>query len=121
MPPKRPRGRRTAASADHQSSYEKRIRAKQSKRLKLMDDLEQAVIELAEEISSATRDGVGTAEIGTWLTSPDKPKGVTRQQVYKLVAERVDHKSMRTPRKDDRNGATQAKKPSRPKRTRPSR
>lgn len=122
MPPQRPRGRRTAATADHQSAYEKRIRAKQEKRLAAAAALEASVVELAEEISAATRDGVGTAEIGTWLTSPDKPNGVTRQQVYKLVAERVDHKSMRTPpRKDDRNGASaRPKRPTRP-RPRPSR
>jgi hypothetical protein len=120
MPPQRPRGRRTAATSEHQSGYEKRIRAKQRKRLEQAAALEASVVELAEEIAAATSDGVGTAEIGTWLTSPDKPKGVTRQQVYKLVHERVDGVKMRPPRTEDRNGATSPKKPSRP-RPRPSR
>ena len=115
MPPQRPRGRRARATDQHQSGYEKRIRAAQAKRLKITDDLEAAVVELATVISEAMRDGVGTSEIGTWLISPDKPKGVTRQQVYKLVHERVDGVSMRQ-RKEARNG-----RPKRPTRQRPTR
>lgn len=120
MPPQRPRGRRSAASQQHQSGYEKRIRAAQEKRLKIASDLEASVVELAETISEAMKDGVGTSEIGTWLISPEKPKGVTRQQVYKLVAERVDGKVMRSPRAPEakKNGTARPKRPSRPRPTR---
>lgn len=97
MPPERHRGRRSAPSPQVQSKAEREIRALQDQRNDLLEDLDAKLTQLAVKISEHMKEGVGTAEIGTWLTSEQKPQGVTRQQVYKLVAERVDGKDLRVP------------------------
>lgn len=109
MPPERHRGRRSAPTPQVQSKAEREIRALQDERNDLIDDTDAKLTELAVKISEHMRDGVGTAEIGTWLTSADKPQGVTRQQVYKLVAERVDGKDLRVPSKAKPKPATKAR------------
>jgi hypothetical protein len=114
MATERHRGRRTAASEQNQSRAEREIREKQAARLAAEEALEEAIVDLATTIAEWQDEGVGTAEIGTWLTSKAKPNGVTRQQVYKLVAERVDGKKM-SPTQAKRNGAPGRPRP-RPKR-----
>jgi len=104
MAPARHPGRRRPTPQRNISAAEREIRAAQQKRLEAEAALEAKVSELAHLIDHHMKDGVGTTEIGTWLVSPRKPKGVTRQQVYKLVAERVDHKDMRSPKPADSNG-----------------
>jgi hypothetical protein len=115
MGTERQRGRRSAASNRNMSTAEREIRKLQTERLELLSEVEDKLTELAERIAHWQKEGVGTAEIGTWLVAPNKPQGVTRQQVYKLVAERVDGKVMRT----DKPKAKP--RPTRPTRARPTR
>lgn len=121
MPADRHRGRRSAANDRNMSRAEREIREAQQKRLDAAAALEDSVTSLAKTISTWMEEGVGTSEIGTWLTSPEKPKGVTRQQVYKLVAERVDGKVMRSDKPKAKLNGAAPKRPARPTRSRPTR
>lgn len=119
MAPERQRGRRSAASDRNMSTAEREIRKLQKERLDLLAEVEEKITELAKRIAHWQVEGVGTAEIGTWLETPDKPQGVTRQQVHKLVAERVDGKVMRN---DKPKGAKpRPSRPTRPTKARPTR
>lgn len=119
MATERQRGRRSAASDRNMSTAEREIRQLQKERLDLLDEVEEKITELAKRIAHWQGEGVGTAEIGTWLVTPDKPNGVTRQQVHKLVAERVDGKVVRS----DKPKASKPRptRPTRPKKARPTR
>lgn len=114
----RHRGRRTATSPQNQSRAEREIRSLQQERLEAETALEKVTVKLAEKIAEWQKDGVGTAEIGTWLVSPKRPKGVSRQQVYKLVRERVDGVKLTPPKSAQAkaNGAARSRPRPRPKR-----
>lgn len=71
-----------------QQAAEEEIQRLQRERVKLTEDLERKKDELASAIEKHMLLGVGTAEIGKWLTTDDRPGGVSRQNVYKFVNDR---------------------------------
>lgn len=82
----RQRGRRPTPDQRKVRVHEKAIKAAQEERLERVAELDEATDKLAAAIEAAIDDSVATNSIGTWITSPDKPDGISRQMVYKLLS-----------------------------------
>ena len=89
----RARGRRSAPSDKVIEQYAEQIIAAQAEKVALEMQLERQRDTVAMIVDQAMDAGVATNYIGSLLTSPDKPDGLTRQGVYKLVSDRVDHRN----------------------------
>jgi hypothetical protein len=110
MPP-RQRGRRPAATASNQSRAEREIKAQQAKLTAARAAIDSETVALAQLVAEWMEEGVGTTEIGTWLTSDERPKGISRQAVHKLVSQYVDGKKPPAPAKAKENGAVGKPRP----------
>ena len=107
-------GRRPPASNSATKTAERKIRKAIKRRDDIKAELDSAQDDLAQEISDAMAEGVETNFIATLFASDEKPDGITRQMVYKIVRERVDKKPMAA--KAATNGGS--KKKSEPKKQR---
>ncbi len=73
----------------NRSTAEREIRAVQAKIVKKEKELDDLLNERAATVERHMHDGASATEIATWIVSPGRPKGVTRQYVYKMVEDRA--------------------------------
>jgi hypothetical protein len=81
----RTRGRRPTPDGRKVKAHEEAIRAAQSELLEAEREVDRKRDQLAEAVENAIDDSVATNVIGTWIVSPKKPDGISRQMVFKLL------------------------------------
>jgi len=87
----RHRGRRPIPDQRKVQKHHSVIQEIHAHRLELRKALEQADKDLSHAIEEAISDSVATNEIGTWLKSAERPDGISRQMVYKLISQQSEN------------------------------